>query len=323
MPGRRVLLYYAWSRPGEVGAPLTDIDDRFPAIFELRRLFYPQFEALADAQQIDQGIGGFLDHVQKPNFAAFVQQSEALSGRPLRQVERQVDGGTRTLLDNELVSGFDTIVVISFDSRRTEQSLEATELAALRAFLADRDHVLFVCPHHDIGDVADTPARVALQSAEYRHHGDHAIPPRQGFGGFARSLLAGLGVPVENRFGLRPLATADGAPAPVDADRALDRLELLDGVTTFNLHAHLPQLERVHESVARLQVLARQRIDLAAPPHPFTHDGRDRFDALLQSAPETFAGTLYVSDTTLFSSTVGGVDSLRRLWSNLVQRPPR
>lgn len=44
------------------------------------------------------------------------------------------------------------------------------------------------------------------QLAEYRHHGDHGIPPRQGFGGFARTLLAGLGVPVENHFGLRSAA---------------------------------------------------------------------------------------------------------------------
>jgi len=33
------LLYFAWSRPGETGASLTVIDDRFPSIFELRRLF--------------------------------------------------------------------------------------------------------------------------------------------------------------------------------------------------------------------------------------------------------------------------------------------
>jgi hypothetical protein len=27
---RKVLVYYAWSRPGESGAPLHVIDDRFP-----------------------------------------------------------------------------------------------------------------------------------------------------------------------------------------------------------------------------------------------------------------------------------------------------
>jgi hypothetical protein len=56
----------------------------------------------------------------------------------------------------------------------------------------------------------------------------YSSPP--GFGGFARTLLAGLGVPVENRFGLRPAVTADGSPAPVEIDHSLDVLGLLRGV---------------------------------------------------------------------------------------------
>jgi len=32
---RQVLIYFSWSRPGATGAPLTIIDDRFPALFEL------------------------------------------------------------------------------------------------------------------------------------------------------------------------------------------------------------------------------------------------------------------------------------------------
>ena len=325
MRNRQVLLYFAWSRRAEIDAPLTTIDDRFPAIFELRRLLYPTLEALADPAQVDQGIAGFIDHLQKPNFAAFVQQTATQTARPVIQVEREVDDGTRTLLDDTLLAGVDTIVVISFDSFRAQQSAEPAEIAAVRRFLDHPDHVIFVCPHHDIGEVTDaaTETRIARQTAEYLHHGDHAIPPRQGFGWFARTLLAGLDVPVDNRFGLRPALNPDGSPAPIDLDRSLDRLQLLDGVVTFNHHAHLPQLERVGQSVTRLDVLARQRIDLSAPPHPFTREGRDRFDALLQSQATTFAGTLLVSDTTLFSSTVGGIDDLRRLWSNIVQRPAR
>jgi hypothetical protein len=162
-----------------------------------------------------------------------------------------------------------------------------------------------------------------VQTADFLHHGDKAIPPRQGFGGFARTLLAGLGVPVENRFGLRPALEADGSPAPIEAEAALDRLSLLEGVRTFNSHPHLPQLERTYGSASKLDVLARQRIDLSAPSHPFTRDGRQSFDALLQSRGDVFAGTLLVSDTTLFSSTAGGLESLRRLWSNVTGRPRR
>ena len=322
MPQRRVLLYFAWSRPAEIDASLTDIDDRFPAVFELRRLFYPKFEALSDPTRVDQGIAGFLDHIQKPNFAAFVELAAMLCGHPVIQIERVDDNGTLTALDHELISSVDTIVVISFDSLRTRQAAGTSEVGALRAFLSDPDHVLFVCPHHDIGATGESTGqvRIARETAEHFHHGDKAIPPRQGFGGFARTLLYGLGVPVENRFGLRPAIEADGTPAPIDIEHSVDRLGLLKGVQTFNLHPHLPQLERIGDCINRLDVLARQRIDMAAAPHPFTKDGRESFDALLQSRPETFAGTLLVSDTTLWSSTAGGEESLRRLWSNLLER---
>jgi hypothetical protein len=324
MRGRQILLYFAWSRPAETSAPFAVIEDRFPAIFELRRLFYPKFEGMSDRGQIDQGIAGFLDHIQKPNFQAFAEQAEALTGRKVVQIERIDDAGAMIPLDRAL-DGVDSVVVISFDSLRTGQAATAAEIEAVRHFLDNPDHLIFVCPHHDIGEATGSLGEVRRerQLAEYRHHGDHAIPPRQGFGGFARTLLAGLGVPVENRFGLRPAVTPDGAPAPVAIDSSLDELGLLRGVEAFHLHPHLPQLERMGPSIERMDVLARQKIDPTAPPHPFTQGGRSSFDALLQSRPDTFAGKLLVCDTTLFSSTAGGVENLRRFWSNMIQRPGR
>jgi hypothetical protein len=324
MRGRQVLLYFAWSRPAETSAPLSVIDDRFPAIFELRRLFYPKFERLSDRDKVDQGIAGFLDYIQRPNFQAFAGQAEALTGHKVIQIERITDDGAMTPLDGAL-AGVDSIVLISFDSFRTGQAANTAEVEAIREFLDNPDHLIFVCPHHDIGEAEGSveEERIERQLAEYQHHGDHAIPPRQGFGGFARTLLAGLGVPVDNRFGLRPAATPDGAPAPVEIDRALDELGLLREVEAFNLHPHLPQLERIGPSTERMDVLARQKIDLTAPPHPFTHGCRSTFDALLQSRPETFAGKLLVCDTTMFSSTAGGVENLRRFWANVIQRPAR
>jgi hypothetical protein len=76
-------------------------------------------------------------------------------------------------------------------------------------------------------------------------------------------------------------------------------------------------------STDRLDVLVRQKIDLTAPPHPFTQGGRSSFDALLQSRPDTFGGKLLICDTTMFSSTAGGVENLRRFWANVMQRPDR
>jgi hypothetical protein len=319
MAGRQVALYFAWSRPDEVAAPLGTLEDRFPALFELRRMFWPRFEQFADPVKFDQGVGGFLDHIQLANFKLFADLTAAWTGNLVRSAERRTDTGLRAL-DAGFLAGLDTLVIISFDSSRTEQQASDDEIGAIRSFLDDPDHTLFVCPHHDIGNANGLPEaeRLAQQELEFHHHGDPAIPARQCFGDFGISLLNGLELPVRNRFGLRPAKLPDGSPAPLEIANEFDRSGLMEGVTTFNLHAHLPHFERLGDSEAKLDVLARQPIDLDAPPHPFTAGGRRNFDALLQSTPDAFRGRLLICDTTTFSSTAGGVDSLQRFWRNIV-----
>jgi hypothetical protein len=322
MAQRKLAFYYAWSRPGEIGAPLPVIENRFPALFESRRMLYPRFEEFSDPSRFDQGIGGFLDHIMKANFAEFIAEAATQMGGPVIEVERIGAERAQTSLDGGILNAIDTLIVISFDSLRTGQQASDAEIGAVRAFLDNPDHLVFVCPHHSVGDAdgLSDVERIRLQEADFFHHGDRTIPPQQRFGGFARSLLAGLGVPVENRFGLRPAHAPDGSPAPIETEPKLDRLGLLNGVSKFNLHPHLPHFERRGEAAEKLDVLARQPIDLTAPPHPFVKSGHSNFDALLQSRPGVFAGALLVGDATLWSSTAGGVDSLRRLWRNVVSR---
>lgn len=319
MAGRQVALYFSWSRSDEVAAPLGVLEDRFPALFELRRMFWPRFEQFADPEAFDQGIGGFLDTIQLANFRLFAELTASWTGNPVRRAERRTEAGL-CALDGGFLAGVDTLVVISFDSSRTRQYASAGEVSAIRSFLDDPDHTLFVCPHHDIGNADALPEgeRQARRELEFHHHGDPAIPARQCFGDFGISLLEELGFPVRNRFGLRPARLPDGSPAPLDIAAELDRSGLMQGVTTFNLHAHLPHFERLGESMAKLDVLARQPIDLHAPPHPFTAGGRRDLDGLLQSRPDVFRGRLLICDATTFSSTAGGVESLQRFWRNVV-----
>jgi hypothetical protein len=319
MAGRQVALYFAWSRPDEVAAPLGVLENRFPALFELRRLFWPRFEKFADPVNFDQGVGGFLDHIQLENFKLFAELAASWTGNPVRRAERRTDARLRAL-DAEFLRGVDTLVIISFDSSRTGQHANEAEIAAVRSFLEDPDHTLFVCPHHDIGDADELPEgeRLARQELEFHHHGDPAIPARQAFGEFGISLLNGLGLAVRNRFGLRPAKLPDDSPAPLDIAADLDRAGLMEGVTTFNLHPHLPHFERLGDSASKLDVLARQPIDPDAPPHPFTATGRRDFDALLQTRPGIFPGRVLICDSTTWSSTTGGLDSLQRFWKNVV-----
>lgn len=313
---RRVAMYFAWDRTAETGASLGNLDNRFPALFEVRRLFWPAYEALSSAPG-GQGIDGFLEAIFFQNFSLFCDQVAALTGQPARQIQRRT-AGSETLLDAALLNTVDTLIVISFDSQRTGQTASTTEVAAVREFLARPDTMLFVCPHHDVGDTEGLTSDTALarQVAEFHHHGDIALPGQQRFGGFGLSLLAGLGVPIRNRFGLRPARSEGGEPAPFK-QVATDRFGVLAGVPHLNLHPHLPHYERVGAGVDGLEVLARQVVHPEAPAHPVMRGGSD-FDAILQSRPKAGLGRLVVCDATLWSSTAGGLQGLQHFWKNVI-----
>jgi hypothetical protein len=314
--GRRIAMYFAWDWGAETSAPLGELDDRFPALFEVRRLFWPAYETLAHVAR-GQGIDGFLDAIFLQNFVRFSEQVAALTGQPLRQIQRRTPGGD-TPLDAALLDEIDTLIVISFDNQRTGQAATAAEISAVRAFLRRPSAMLFVCPHHDVGDtegLAPDAAR-ARQVAEFRHHGDIALPGRQRFGGFGLSLMAGLGAPIRNRFGLRPARAADGEPAPFHRV-AEDRFGILAGVPHLNLHPHLPHYERIGAGGEALEVLARQTVQPEAPAHPIVAPG-GAFDAILQARPEAGLGRLVVCDATLWSGTAGGLQGLQLFWKNVI-----
>jgi hypothetical protein len=321
MVGRNILMYFPWSRPDEEGAPLGDLNNRFGALFELRRLVWPKFEHLADIERFNQGIAGFLDNVLLQNYALFREDMRTRSGNVVRIVERCTSAGKVLLLDGDLLDSVDILIIVSFDSHRTGQHPSERESAAVRKFIDEPGHTLFVCPHHDIGDVDGVPRSevLAAQEVEFHHHGDSGLPGQQRLGGFARSLLHDLGVSVFNRFGLRPAKMPDGSPAPIRINAKADRFNLLQGVGSFNVHPHLPHFEMLGDSPDKMDVLVEQLIDLDAPPHPFIRQGRKTFDALLQSKPNVFGGRLLICDATIWTSTNGGLSSLRQLWSNMTR----
>lgn len=321
MTGKNILMYFPWSRPDEEGAPLDTLNNRFGALFELRRLAWPKYENLADTESFDQGIAGFLDNVLLQNYSLFREDMRIRSGNAVRIFERCTSEGKITLLDGEFIDSVDILIIVSFDSPHTGECPDESEVAAVRKFLGGPDHTLFVCPHHDIGNVDGVAGHEALaaQEVEFRHHGDPAIPGRQRFGGFAEALLRDLDVPVSNRFGLRPARMPDGSPAPIRINAQADRFNLLRDVRTFHLHPHLPHFEMLGDSSHKLDVLAEQPIDLEAPPHPFIRQGRKTFDALLQSKPNVFGGRLCICDATIWGSASGGLGSLRQLWANILR----
>jgi hypothetical protein len=157
---------------------------------------------------------------------------------------------------------------------------------------------------------------------EYLHHGDALVPRQQRFGQYTRSMMKGLGVPVMNQFGLRPaLVKGKKQISPLTINRDLDELGLLNGVTTFNFHPHLPHYELTGEKSGSVHVLTRQPIDLERP-HPFLEAGNTEFNSCIWMPPDTQrAGHILLADSTIFTTLFGGVESLETFWKNLVTMP--
>jgi hypothetical protein len=314
MAGRRIGLYFAWSRAFEDNAELAVVENRYPALFEFRRILWPAFDQL---RALPQGIAGFLDHVVLTDYQLFRDVVREATGNDVVVAQRVGNRPPTAQLDDQFLGGIDTLIVISLDHLRTEQSATAGEIDAVRAFLKRERNCLIVCPHHNVG----VSGQLAAQEAEYAHHGDRTVPAQQRFSGLARTLLAGLGLPIENQYGLNPAQAADGGPAPLLLAQEGDRAGVLTGVTTFNLHPHLPHLAFPKELADRVEVLVRQQINLQAPPHPFVAAGNQAFNALLQLRSPEWGGQLFVGDATLWSAGFGGLDSLKAFWRNIALLP--
>ena len=131
--------------------------------------------------------------------------------------------------------------------------------------------------------------------------------------------MKALGVPVENRWGLRP-ATVEGTRnqiAPLTTFRDLDPRGFLEGVKTFNFHPHLPHYALTTDDTKSIRLLARQPVDLSRP-HPFTEAGEREFNMFLWMPPSSGrAGDILLADSTIFTTLFGGDESLERFWKNL------
>lgn len=313
MAGRRFGIYFAWSRPEEIGAEMGVLENRYPALYEFRRAHWPDIEPLKNPPY-KQDISGFLDHIILHDFELFAKVVREASGNQVKIIQRVNQPPTQEL-DRDFLKDFDTLIVVSLDHFRTNQNATQGEIDCVKDFLSREDRCVFICPHHDIGSTGV----LADQTEEWKHHLDRTIPGQQRIGGFARSLLTGLGFDVLNRWGLNPLAAPDERGSLLIKYPDLDAGALLDGVRTFNLHPHLPHFEVARSPGVEIDVLAEQLINPHAQPHPLVEPReRKSFNALLAlRAPQRWPGRIYVGDATLWSAAFEGLESLKRLWINL------
>ena len=132
--------------------------------------------------------------------------------------------------------------------------------------------------------------------------------------------MKALDVPVLNQFGLRPaVVKGTNQITPLTVNKDLDQLGLLDGVTTFNFHLHLPHYAVTAADDTSVRVLTRQPVDRERP-HPFTDAGNTEFNSCLWMPPRNErAGHIVMVDSTIFTTLFGGTDSLANFWRNLAR----
>ncbi|WP_380878359.1 hypothetical protein [Sphingomonas sp. DBB INV C78] len=312
----RVSIYVSWSYPGEAGRDVSQLDNRFSTMTEVRRVAWPAYgePRFADPLFFQQGIAGALELFFWA-WLPFQKLVGEISGHVVPVFQRVDQAGFQLPLDERVLDDVDTLFVFGLDHDITGQQASDAEIEAVREFLKRPGTRLVIGPHHDVG--ADDS--VEIRAMEYVHHGDPLVPRQQRFGQYTRSLLAGLGIPVINRYALRPLRDPETKKiAPLSIARDFDTKGWLAGVENFNFHQHMPHYVVEPGSETAVHVLARQPIDLSHP-HPLTQAGEREFNAFLWVPPAgDRAGDVMIADSTLFSSLFGVDESVQRFWTNIV-----
>jgi hypothetical protein len=310
-------MYWAWSYPWEANRDVTELDNRFSTMTEVRRVAWPAYEGEEYSERMFlQGIAGALElfHVST---ALFQQAILEATGHPLAIYQRVDQMGQRLPIDERVLADTDTLMIFGLDHMVTNQEAANEEIEAIREFLKREGTCLLIGPHHEVGASADLNER----NMEYAHHGDPLVPRQQRFGKYTRSLMKGLGVPVENRWGLRP-ATVDGTtmPVPLTVTHDLDSRGWMRNVERFVFHMHLPHYAVTTDDPKAIHVLARQPIDLSKA-HPFTNAGNREFNMVLWMPPSgERAGDILLADSTIFITLFGGDESLAHFWKNLATK---
>jgi hypothetical protein len=310
---RRVSVYISWSYPGEANRDPRELDNRFSTMTEVRRVLWPGYEKpqWADPLRFQQGIAGSLELFFWA-WVRFQQVVEEATGNIVPMFQRVDQAGFTLPLDERVLADVDTLFVFGLDHNVTGQDAAPEEIEAVRGFLAREGTCIVIGPHHDVGASPD----MAERAMEYAHHGDALVPRQQRFGRYTRSLMNGLGIPVENRYGLRP-AVVDRRIAPLTVMKDLDARGWLTGVRNFNFHMHLPHYAVTTNDARSIHVLGKQPID-RSKPHPFTNAGNNEFNALVWMPPgNERAGDVLVADSTIFSTLFGADESLERFWKNI------
>src|SRR5688572_20036452 len=135
-PGRRRFsVYWSWSYPWEANRDVTELDNRFSTMTEVRRVQWPEYEYDNFSEQMFlQGIAGTLElfHLSIVRFQNLVSEA---TGHPTIDYQRIDQAGQRLPLDERILDDTDTLLVFGLDHMVTEQEAAPEEIEAVKKFL--------------------------------------------------------------------------------------------------------------------------------------------------------------------------------------------
>src|SRR6476659_5408830 len=187
---RRLSIYWTWSYPWESNRDVTEMDNRFSTMTEVRRVAWPTFEASEwDRMNFLQGIAGTLELFHR-SALDFQRIAGEASGHPVAVFQRIDQAGFKQLIDERILADCDTLLVFGLDHLASEQDAAPEEIAAIKDWLKREDTCLIIGPHHDVGFTNDMQQR----AVEDKHHGDELVPRQQRFSQYTRSLMKALDI---------------------------------------------------------------------------------------------------------------------------------
>ena len=100
--GRRFTIYWTWSYPWEANRDVTELDNRFSTMTEVRRVAWPNYEKPEYSEKVFlQGIAGTLElfHLSTVRFQTIVGQ---VTGQPVVVYQRIDQAGQKLPIDERI-----------------------------------------------------------------------------------------------------------------------------------------------------------------------------------------------------------------------------
>src|ERR1700755_2996483 len=118
---RRFSVYWTWSYPWEANRDITELDNRFSTMTEVRRVGWPNFESIEYSEQMFlQALAGTLElfHLSLLSFQNVVGEA---TGQPVAVYQRIDQAGQRLPIDERILADNDTLMVFGLDHMHIEQ----------------------------------------------------------------------------------------------------------------------------------------------------------------------------------------------------------